>query len=84
MTGHLAIKNAQLRLQNSTVTVGTPPSSNFYGDGVRFFDKAGTTFVNIQPYYNTSDEIGLQIGAIRTINGTNYQNRLRLTVGPSG
>lgn len=77
LTGTVAIRN-------NDITLGTVPSSNYYGKAVVFEDSAGTDFGIVRGnYYNTGDA-AIQIFSQRVVSGTTRTNAITLRVDPDG
>lgn len=84
MTGNLTINDAQARVQTTSITSGTRPSANTWGNGFRLVDASGNIIGTFQPYFSKEGEQGIQIGMERTINGSRIQNFFRLMVAEDG
>lgn len=78
MTGALKVKTPD-------ITIGTPPSSNVFSDSrVTFVDSNGIRLGYLAPFYRTTDVNGYDISAVRTVNGVDRFNSLKLEVDNSG
>ena len=82
--GNLYQASGKLITQNTATTVGTAPSSNFYGGGLHFRDTANVTYGYFRGMHLTNQNLGVQVEARRQISGTWKYNTLNLLVNTSG
>lgn len=78
------LMTGSLSMHNSDITIGTTPSSNYYGKAVVFEDSAGTDFGVVRGNYYSSGILGIQMLCQRTISGASRTNVLTLNVDTSG
>lgn len=84
MTGALDIaNNAQLKMTTNT-DFSVTPSSNFYSQGIRFFDVNDDMYAVTQIANWTNGTKGLSLGASREVGGSLVYNGLRLGLDASG
>lgn len=71
-------------IQNTNITVGSPPSSNTYGKGFYIRDSAGAAMGCVRAGYLSDDRMLLQIVAYRSINGVEKYNNLNFYIDDEG
>lgn len=84
MTGRLLMVNDSQIASRTDEDFSTTPSSNYYSQGIRFFDTNGGQYGVVQLVNLTNGNKGLAIAGRRIINGTTHTNYLRLMVNDSG
>lgn len=74
-----------LKIQATDITIGTLPSANtFSASRVTFEDSNGVRMGYLAPFYRTTDVNGYDISAVRTVNGTDVFNSLKLEIDARG
>ena len=86
MTGNLTVSKAGavIAIKNTSITVGTTPSSSIYGPYVSFQDSAGVALAAVGAQYINDGNLGAYLQGARSVNGTTVYNKLSLSVNSSG
>ena len=81
ITGDLTMdQNKLLIMKDTSITVGTTPSTNIWSGGVRFNDSAGTRIGQVRPCYLSSGRLGMQF----LLERGSVQNALTLYIDNDG
>lgn len=73
-----------ISMHNNDITIGTVPSSSYYGKAVVFEDSNGTDFGVVRGNYYNNGMTAIQIFAQRYVNGTTKTNTITLRLDDSG
>ena len=73
-----------VQLWEPSWVVGTTPSSNDAGGGLRFYDGSSELVGIVHPTYWSDGRLGIRIGAYRTVSGTSINNSLNLSIDDNG
>lgn len=86
MTGNLIVSKAGpvISLQNTSITVGTTPSSSNYAPYVSFQDSAGVALASCGSQYLNDGKLGAYLQGSRSVNGSTVYNKLALMIDASG
>ena len=84
MTGNLEMANGNLVIVNTDINPASAPSAVKNIDAVRIVDSSGTGIVTLNATQTLANQIGMELGAVRTVNGLPYSNKMRLFVGQNG
>lgn len=85
MTGDLDFLSGKSPLLDAySLKVGTRPASNLFANPISFRDKVKTLYAKLQGIFLTDGRVGTQLLAIRSISGTDYENRVSLFLDESG
>ena len=76
--------NGAVKGTATTIDLATTPQSNISTSKLLALDKNGKSIGAIYARQTTSNEAGLQIGAVRTVNGSDTYNLINLLIDSSG
>ena len=77
--------NAYIKIRHSSIdSDGTAPSATVYSNNLHSFDTDGTRIGYIENWQNTSNVIGMNIGAARKVNGSMVYNSITANVDANG
>lgn len=77
--------DAYIKIRHSSIdSDGTAPASTVYSNNLHSFDTDGTRIGYIENWQNTSNTIGINIGAARKVNGSMVYNSITANVDANG
>ena len=84
MTGNLTLANSQITQINQDFNLTSHPSSNQGKLFAILRDVSSRYYARFRGVYRTSGEAGMDLGAIREVNGTTYYNGVTFYLGDDG